>query len=166
MLLFDKFGGKDTGFFPKIHDMLYLLVSLGKYLTLYHTMDILTLIVAVLLFTYTAWSKQRRKRPEHADKKNRQVGKPYDFSQLEEEGEIVIQPVEKLQGSGVKKKKKKKQKSQTRVESGSCAVNRPVQDPVREHQTAVPERGIAFRTPEDARRAFIYSEIFRRKYDD
>ena len=165
MLLFDKFGGKDTGFFPKIHDMLYLLVSLGKYLTLYHTMDILTLIVAVLLFTYTAWSKQRRKRPGRADERKHQTGKRYDFPQ-QEEGEVVIQPVEKLQGSGVKKKKKKKQKSQTQIEGGSCAVNRPAQDPVADHQTAAPGHGIAFRTPEDARRAFIYSEIFRRKYDD
>lgn len=79
---------------------------------------------------------------------------------------MVIQPVEKLQGSGVKKKKKKKQKSQTQIEGGSCAVNRPAQDPVADHQTAAPGHGIAFRTPEDARRAFIYSEIFRRKYDD
>lgn len=165
MLLFDKFGGKDTGFFPKIHDMLYLLVSLGKYLTLYHTMDILTLIVAVLLFTYTAWSKQRSRRPGRTDERRRQVGKRYDFPQQEEEGEVVVQPIENRQVGDVRKKRKK-QKSQTKVEGGIFAVSQLQQGAVMDNQAAVPEDGISFRTPKDARRAFIYSEIFRRKYDD
>lgn len=165
MLLFDKFGGKDTGFFPKIHDMLYLLVSLAKYLTLYHTMDILTLIVAVLLFTYTAWTKQRGRRPGRTDERRQQAGKRYDFPQQEEEeeGEETIQPVDNRQAGDVRKKRKK-QKSQTQVESGIFTVGQSQQGAVMDNQTAVPGDGISFRTPKDARRAFIYSEIFRRKY--
>lgn len=58
-----------------------------------------------------------------------------------------------------KKKHVLKQEKQRKKESSEKPV--PVQGkPSEEHPS-----GYAFRTPSDARRAFIYSEIFRRKYD-
>ena len=113
-------------------NVLYLLVSLGKSLTFWQTMDevikIFVIVAAIAFAAYQNYAKKEKKKNKPSRKKLNK----------------------KRKGEGRKHRK--------------LSEEAPQKDALSTAQQ--PESGstVRLKTPADARRAFIYSEIFNRKY--
>lgn len=143
-------------------NVLYLLVSLGKSLTFWQTMDevikIFVIVAAIAFAAYQNYAKKEKKRNKPSRKK---MAKPAtvhvepDIIMTGQQNECVEQildnkPNKKRKGEGRKHRK--------------LAEEAPQKDVLSTAQQPESGRTVRLKTPADARRAFIYSEIFNRKY--
>ncbi|CDD47914.1 putative uncharacterized protein [Bacteroides sp. CAG:875] len=120
-------------------------------------MDVLQILIFLGFICLGFYQTMRKKQPKSARRKVVRKFVPADFFPMEE---AIPEEVRMAPPPEARKKKKKhsvKQEKQPEKEQKQVPL-----------QTEKPEEDrseYAFRTPSDARRAFIYSEIFRRKYD-
>lgn len=126
-------------------------------------MDVFQILIFLVIIGVGLFKTLRKQQSQTTHRKVRRKTVPVNPFPLEEEmpeKEDMPEKVQMTPSPEVRKKKHTlKQGKQRRKESPEKPV--PVQGkPSEEHPS-----GYAFRTPSDARRAFIYSEIFRRKYD-
>lgn len=143
-------------------NVLYLLVSLGKSLTFWQTMDevikIFVIVAAIAFAAYQNYAKKEKKRNKPSRKK---MAKPAtvhvepDIIMTGQQNECVEQildnkPNKKRKGEGRKHRK--------------LSEEAPQKDVLSTAQQPESGRTVRLKTPADARRAFIYSEIFNRKY--
>lgn len=143
-------------------NVLYLLVSLGKSLTFWQTMDdvvsIIVIVAAVALAAYQNYAKKEKKKNRSSRKKavrpapiTMETEKPMSGKK----GGYVSQCSENKKDKRVKGEGRKHWKTSVEVhDKVSSSTTRP----------PVPGKAVRLKTPEEARRAFIYSEIFNRKY--
>lgn len=143
-------------------NVLYLLVSLGKSLTFWQTMDevikIFVIVAAIAFAAYQNYAKKEKKRNKLSRKK---MAKP---ATVHVEPDIIMagQQNESV-GQSVDNKLNKKRKGEGRKHR-KLSEEAPQKNALSTVQQ--PESGstVRLKTPADARRAFIYSEIFNRKY--
>lgn len=143
-------------------NVLYLLVSLGKSLTFWQTMDevikIFVIVAAIAFAAYQNYAKKEKKRNNPSRKK---MAKP---ATVHVEPDIIMagQRNECIEQS-IDNKLNKKRKGEGRKHR-KLSEEAPQKDALSTAQQ--PESGstVRLKTPADARRAFIYSEIFNRKY--
>lgn len=143
-------------------NVLYLLVSLGKSLTFWQTMDevikIFVIVAAIAFAAYQNYAKKEKKRNNPSRKK---MAKP---ATVHVEPDIIMagQRNECIEQS-IDNKLNKKRKGEGRKHR-KLSEEAPQKDTLSTAQQ--PESGstVRLKTPADARRAFIYSEIFNRKY--
>ncbi len=126
-------------------------------------MDVFQILIFLVIIGVGLFKTLRKRQLQTTRRKVVRKTVPVNPFPLEEEmpeKEDMPEKVQMTPSPEVRKKKHVlKQEKQRRKESPEKPV--PVQGkPSEEHPS-----GYAFRTPSDARRAFIYSEIFRRKYD-
>lgn len=143
-------------------NVLYLLVSLGKSLTFWQTMDevikIFVIVVAIAFATYQNYAKKEKKRNKPSRKK---MAKPAtvhvepDIIMAGQQNECVEQSADN------KLNKKRKGEGRKHRKLSEEALQKDALSTAQQ-----PESGstVRLKTPADARRAFIYSEIFNRKY--
>ena len=137
-------------------NVLYLLVSLGKSLTFWQTMDevikIFVIVAAIAFATYQNYAK-RKERNKPSRKK---MAKP---ATVHVEPDIIMagQQNECVEQSADNKLNRKKGEGES---IGSYRKKRFEKDALSTAQQ--PESGstVRLKTPADARRAFIYSENF------
>lgn len=143
-------------------NVLYLLVSLGKSLTFWQTMDevikIFVIVAAIAFAAYQNYAKKEKKRNKPSRKKMVKPATVYvepDIIMTDQQNECVEQSVDN--------KLNKKRKGEGRKHR-KLSEEAPQKDALSTAQQ--PESGstVRLKTPADARRAFIYSEIFNRKY--
>lgn len=118
-------------------------------------MDVLQILIFLGFICLGFYQTMRKKQPKSARRKVVRKFVPADFFPMEEAipEEVRMAPPPETR----KKKRSVKQEKQLEKEQKQVSL-----------QTEKPEEDrseYAFRTPSDARRAFIYSEIFCRKYD-
>lgn len=118
-------------------------------------MDVLQILIFLGFICLGFYQTVRKKQPKSARRKVVRKFVPADFFPMEEAipEEVRMAPPPETR----KKKRSVKQEKQPEKEQKQVSL-----------QTEKPEEDCseyAFRTPSDARRAFIYSEIFCRKYD-
>lgn len=118
-------------------------------------MDVLQILIFLGFICLEFYQTMRKKQPKSARRKVVRKFVPADFFPMEEAipEEVRMAPPPETR----KKKRSVKQEKQPEKEQKQVSL-----------QTEKPEEDrseYAFRTPSDARRAFIYSEIFCRKYD-
>lgn len=143
-------------------NVLYLLVSLGKSLTFWQTMDevikIFVIVAAIAFAAYQNYAKKEKKKNKPSRKK---MAKP---ETVHVEPDIIMagQRNECIEQS-IDNKLNKKRKGEGRKHR-KLSEEAPQKDALSTAQQ--PESGstVRLKTPADARRAFIYSEIFNRKY--
>lgn len=143
-------------------NVLYLLVSLGKSLTFWQTMDevikIFVIVAAIAFATYQNHAKKEKKRNKPSRKK---MAKPAtvhvepDIIMAGQQNECVEQSADN------KLNKKRKGEGRKHRKLSEEALQKDALSTAQQ-----PESGstVRLKTPADARRAFIYSEIFNRKY--
>lgn len=143
-------------------NVLYLLVSLGKSLTFWQTMDevikIFVIVAAIAFAAYQNYAKKEKKRNKPSRKK---MAKP---ATVHVEPDIIMAGQQnECVGQSVDNKLNKKRKGEGRKHR-KLSEEAPQKDALSTAQQ--PESGstVRLKTPVDARRAFIYSEIFNRKY--
>lgn len=143
-------------------NVLYLLVSLGKSLTFWQAMDevikIFVIVAAIAFSTYQNYAKKEKKRNKPSRKK---MAKP---ATVHVEPDIIMagqqnECVEQSADNKLNKKRKGEGRKHRKLSEEA-----PQKDALSTAQQ--PESGstVRLKTPADARRAFIYSEIFNRKY--
>jgi hypothetical protein len=143
-------------------NVLYLLVSLGKSLTFWQTMDevikIFVIVAAIAFATYQNYAKKEKKKNKPSRKK---MAKPAtvhvepDIIMAGQQNECVEQSADN------KLNKKRKGEGRKHRKLSEEALQKDALSTAQQ-----PESGstVRLKTPADARRAFIYSEIFNRKY--
>ena len=143
-------------------NVLYLLVSLGKSLTFWQTMDevikIFVIVAAIAFAAYQNYAKKEKKRNKPSRQK---MAKP---ATVHVEPDIIMagqqnECVEQSADNKLNKKRKGEGRKHRKLSEEA-----PQKDALSTAQQ--PESGstVRLKTPADARRAFIYSEIFNRKY--
>ena len=143
-------------------NVLYLLVSLGKSLTFWQAMDevikIFVIVAAIAFATYQNYAKKEKKKNKPSRKK---MAKP---ATVHVEPDIIMagqqnECVEQSADNKLNKKRKGEGRKHRKLSEEA-----PQKDALSTAQQ--PESGstVRLKTPADARRAFIYSEIFNRKY--
>lgn len=143
-------------------NVLYLLVSLGKSLTFWQTMDevikIFVIVAAIAFAAYQNYAKKEKKRNNPSRKK---MAKP---ATVHVEPDIIMagQRNECIEQS-IDNKLNKKRKGEGRKHR-KLSEEAPQKDTLSTAQQPESGRTVRLKTPADARRAFIYSEIFNRKY--
>ena len=143
-------------------NVLYLLVSLGKSLTFWQTMDevikIFVIVAAIAFAAYQNYAKKEKKRTKPSRKK---MAKP---ATVHVEPDIIMagQQNECIEQS-IDNKLNKKRKGEGRKHR-KLSEEAPQKDTLSTAQQPESGRTVRLKTPADARRAFIYSEIFNRKY--
>lgn len=143
-------------------NVLYLLVSLGKSLTFWQTMDevikIFVIVAAIAFAAYQNYAKKEKKRNKPSRKKMVKPATVYvepDIIMTDQQNECVEQSVDN--------KLNKKRKGEGRKHR-KLSEEAPQKDALSTAQQPESGRTVRLKTPADARRAFIYSEIFNRKY--
>lgn len=143
-------------------NVLYLLVSLGKSLTFWQTMDevikIFVIVAAIAFAAYQNYAKKEKKRNKPSRKKMVKPATVYvepDIIMTDQQNECVEQSVDN--------KLNKKRKGEGRKHR-KLSEEAPQKDVLSTAQQPESGRTVRLKTPADARRAFIYSEIFNRKY--
>lgn len=143
-------------------NVLYLLVSLGKSLTFWQAMDevikIFVIVAAIAFATYQNYAKKEKKKNKPSRKK---MAKPAtvhvepDIIMAGQQNECVEQSADN------KLNKKRKGEGRKHRKLSEEALQKDALSTAQQ-----PESGstVRLKTPADARRAFIYSEIFNRKY--
>ena len=143
-------------------NVLYLLVSLGKSLTFWQTMDevikIFVIVAAISFAPFQKYAKKEKKRNKPSRKK---MAKPAtvhvepDIIMAGQQNECVEQSADN------KLNKKRKGEGRKHRKLSEEALQKDALSTAQQ-----PESGstVRLKTPADARRAFIYSEIFNRKY--
>lgn len=126
-------------------------------------MDVFQILIFLVIIGVGLFKTLRKQQSQTTHRKVRRKTVPVNPFPVEEEipeEEEMPEKVQMTPSPEVRKKKHVlKQEKQRKKESPEKLVS--VQGkPSEEHPSEY-----AFRTPSDARRAFIYSEIFRRKYD-
>lgn len=141
-------------------NVLYLLVSLGKSLTFWQTMDevikIFVIVAAIAFAAYQNYAKKEKNKPSR-----KKMAKP---ATVHVEPDIIITGQQnECVGQSVDNELNKKRKGEGRKHR-KLSEEAPQKDALSTAQQ--PESGstVRLKTPADARRAFIYSEIFNRKY--
>ncbi len=143
-------------------NVLYLLVSLGKSLTFWQTMDevikIFVIVAAIAFAAYQNYAKKEKKKNNPSRKKMVKPATVHvepDIIMTGQQNECVEQSVDN--------KPNKERKGEGRKHR-KLSEEAPQKDALSTAQQ--PESGstVRLKTPADARRAFIYSEIFNRKY--
>lgn len=114
--------------------------------------DILNILIFAVVMIIYVWGSLNKKKKEAP--KPKEV-KPYDASPLDEIFANEVGPKPAAPVKGVTEKAKYRPKKQT----PSIPTEEAKPKTVPQHTD-----GIRLSTHEDARRAFIYSEIFNRKY--
>lgn len=142
--------------------VLYLLVSLGKYLTLWQTMDdvikIFVIVAAIAFASYQNYAKKEKKRNKPSRKK---MAKP---ATVHVEPDIIMTGQQnECIGQSADNKPDKKRRGEGRKHR-KLSEEAPQKDALSAAQQPELGRTVRLKTPADARRAFIYSEIFNRKY--
>lgn len=143
-------------------NVLYLLVSLGKSLTFWQTMDevikIFVIVAAIAFAAYQNYAKKEKKRNKPSRKKMVKPATVYvepDIIMTDQQNECVEQSVDN--------KLNKKRKGEGRKHR-KLSEEAPQKDALSTAQQPESGRTVRLKTPADARRAFIFSEIFNRKY--
>lgn len=141
-------------------NVLYLLVSLGKSLTFWQTMDevikIFVIVAAIAFAAYQNYAKKEKNKPSR-----KKMAKPAtvhvepDIIMTGQQNECVEQSVDN--------KLNKKRKGEGRKHR-KLSEEAPQKDALSTAQQPESGRTVRLKTPADARRAFIFSEIFNRKY--
>ena len=143
-------------------NVLYLLVSLGKSLTFWQTMDevikIFVIVAAIAFATYQNYAKKEKKKNNPSRKK---MAKPAtvhvepDIIMAGQQNECVEQSADN------KLNKKRKGEGRKHRKLSEEALQKDALSTAQQ-----PESGSTVRLniTADAGRAFIYSEIFNRKY--
>lgn len=119
-------------------------------------MDVVQILIFLGMICWGLFQarQQTRKKPIRGKVQGKTIpANPYP---MEEKG---FDEARIISSSEVRKKEEKRYVKQEKQ------ARREVQVHSQMHQTEEPRSEISFHTPSDARRAFIYSEIFRRKYD-
>lgn len=143
-------------------NVLYLLVSLGKSLTFWQTMDevikIFVIVAAIAFAAYQNYAKKEKKKNKPSRKK---MAKP---ATVHVEPDIIMAGQQnECVGQSVDNKLNKKRKGEGRKHR-KLSEEAPQKDVLSAAQQPESGRTVRLKTPADARRAFIYSEIFNRKY--
>ena len=143
-------------------NVLYLLVSLGKSLTFWQTMDevkkIFVIVAAIAFAAYQNYAKKEKKRNKPSCKK---MAKPAtvhvepDIIMAGQQNEYVKQSAD----NKLNKKRKGEERKHRKLSEEA-----PQRDALSTAQQPESGRTVRLKTPADAGRAFIYSEIFNRKY--
>lgn len=126
-------------------------------------MDVFQILIFLVIIGVGLFKTLQKQQSQTTHRKVRRKTVPVNPFPLEEEIREEEEMPEKVQMTPTPEVRKKKhvlkQEKQRKKESPEKPVS--VQGkPSEEHPSEY-----ALRTPSDARRAFIYSEIFRRKYD-
>lgn len=143
-------------------NVLYLLVSLGKSLTFWQTMDevikIFVIVAAIAFAAYQNYAKKEKKRNKPSCKK---MAKP---ATVHVESDIIMagQQNEYVKQSADNKLNKKRKGEERKHRK--LSEEAPQRDALSTAQQPESGRTVRLKTPADAGRAFIYSEIFNRKY--
>lgn len=149
-------------FFPKIHECVIFISIFGQILNIladYGRSDKIFVIVAAIAFAaYQNYAKKEKKRNKPSRKK---MAKP---ATVHVEPDIIMagqqnECVEQSADNKLNKKRKGEGRKHRKLSEEA-----PQKDALSTAQQ--PESGstVRLKTPADARRAFIYSEIFNRKY--
>lgn len=143
-------------------NVLYLLVSLGKSLTFWRTMDevikIFVIVAAIAFAAYQNYAKKEKKKNKPSRKK---MAKP---ATVHVEPDIIMTGQQnECVGQSLDNKPNKKRKGEGRKHR-KLSEEAPQKDVLSAAQQPESGRTVRLKTPADARRAFIYSEIFNRKY--
>ena len=112
-------------------------------------MEIFQVLVVVAMIAIAVWQKSREKRVKRMQIRKQQLKKKLDAHLT-----VVPPPIP------VEAWKKKKEELRKPIEQASTSPL-PSQSAVHETRTS----SVRLNTREEARRAFIYSEIFSRKYE-
>lgn len=121
-------------------------------------------VLIIIAFIAIAVFKQTSKESQtvsHRPKRQRKVMMPVGEEECEDEMPFPKRPKLRMQsyaGSSVSQYEK------VRPSKSPCHFETSISPEVK-RQEEKPDRGISLRNPSEARRAFIYSEIFHRKYD-
>lgn len=125
-------------------------------------MDVFQILIFLVIIGVGLFKTLRKQQAQTTRRKVERKAvpvNPFPVDREYEEKPMAVE-VQMTPSSEVRKKKHvQKQEKQRRKER----QEKPV--PVQEKSSEEHSSGYAFRTPSEARRAFIYSEIFRRKYD-
>lgn len=143
-------------------NVLYLLVSLGKSLTFWQIMNevikIFVIVAAIAFAAYQNYAKKEKKRNNPSRKKT--VGQ----ETVHVEPEIIMSEYPKeYSAQGADNKYYNNRKGEGRKHR-RLSEEMPRKDALPATQQTEPGRTVRLKTAEDARRAFIYSEIFNRRY--
>lgn len=111
-------------------------------------MEVVQILVVVAMIAIAVWQKRREKQVKRVQTYKRQL-----------QGHIDAHRVE-VSSPALSEMKPAKRKSEAR-KSAVQAVSPP--SPASAHKKQ--DASLSLRTPEEARRAFLYSEIFNRKYE-
>lgn len=112
-------------------------------------MEIFQVLVVVAMIAIAVWQKSREKRVKRMQIRKQQLKKKLDTHLT-----VVPPPIP------VEARTKKKEELRKPIEQASTSLL-PSQSAVHETRTS----SVRLNTREEARRAFIYSEIFSRKYE-
>lgn len=129
-------------------------------------MDVFQILIFLVIIGVGLFKTLRKQQSQTTHRKVRRKTAPVNPFPLEEEmpeEEKMPEKVQMTPSPDVRKKKHVLKQEKQRKKANKENSERPI--PVQGKPSEEHPSGYAFRTPSDARRAFIYSEIFRRKYD-
>lgn len=125
-------------------------------------MDVFQILIFLVVIGLGVFKAARKKQPQTTRRRVVRKSVPADSFPMdrEDEEEPMAVEVQMTPSPEVRKAKHSVRQERTARKEGK---EKRVPGPVKASEEKPSE--YAFRTPSDARRAFIYSEIFRRKYD-
>lgn len=123
--------------------------------------DVVSILVVVAAIALAACQNYAKKKKTKNTVSRRKTAKP--IPPVGRKGEIVPDKGSDSVAQYVDNKKNRKVKGENKKRR-EVAVEPQKKPSPRIAQPAVSEKNIRLSTPEEARRAFIYSEIFNRKY--